>query len=184
VVTASVFHANENIEAAAKTVEWLADFSGGACAYRREHYLEAGGYVPLPTAYGMEEVDLALRLHANGRRILRTAWLRVYHDTDRARHADPRVTAASIANIVLLTYLRYPLSLWGIGLWQCLNRIQWLLRHGRRRGVLRGLWQSPALVMSHRQQRDTVSASALRSYFRLRRRSVMAPWLSAAAISE
>ena len=37
----------------------MADFSGGGCAYRKTRYLEIGGYVPIPTAYGMEEVDLA-----------------------------------------------------------------------------------------------------------------------------
>ena len=176
VVTARVFHVNEVVEAAATTAEWLADFSGGGCAYRRDHYLEAGGYVPLPTAYGMEEVDLALRLHALGRRVLRTSWLRVYHDTDRARHADPDVTAASIANIVLLTYLRYPIGLWGVGLLQCVNRIQWLLRHGRHRGVLRGLATAPGLARAHQLQRHPLPARVVQSYLNLRRHHIAASW--------
>ncbi len=176
VVTARVCHANEAIDAAATTAEWLADFSGGGCAYRRDHYLEAGGYVPLPTAYGMEEVDLALRLHALGRRVLRTPWLRVYHDTDRARHADPDVTAASIANIVLLTYLRYPISLWGVGLLQCVNRIQWLLRHGRQRGVWRGLVMAPGLALAHQSRRHPLPAGVVRSYLNLRRHHMAASW--------
>ena len=176
VVTAHVYHADEAVGADVKTAEWLADFSGGGCAYRRDHYLEAGGYVPLPTAYGMEEVDLALRLHGRGRRVLRTPWLRVFHDTDRARHADPEVTAASITNIALLTYLRYPVALWGAGLLQALNRIQWLLRHGRRRGVWRGIAGTPALARAFRSQRQALPAHVVRSYLRLRRQHLPAPW--------
>ena len=60
----------------------------GACVYRRSAFLEAGGYVPLPVAYGMEEVDLALRLHSRGGKILTTPWLRVFHNTDLKRHAE------------------------------------------------------------------------------------------------
>ncbi|MFA5909850.1 MAG: glycosyltransferase [Vicinamibacterales bacterium] len=176
IVTGHVYHTDEVVGADARTAEWLADFSGGGCAYRREHYLEAGGYVPLTTAYGMEEVDLALRLHARGRRVLRTPWLRVFHDTDRARHADPAVTAASVSNILLLTFLRYPLSLWGIGLLQCANRIQWLLRHGRRRGVWSGLVTAPAAALARRRQRQVLPARAVRSYLRLRRQHVAAAW--------
>ncbi len=176
VVTGHVYHTDEVVGADARTADWLADFSGGGCAYRREHYLEAGGYVPLATAYGMEEVDLALRLHARGRRVLRTPWLRVFHDTDRARHADPAVTAASVSNILLLTFLRYPVRLWAIGLLQCANRIQWLLRHGRRRGVLSGLVTAPAAALALRRQRQVLPARAVRSYLRLRRQHVAAAW--------
>lgn len=174
VVGAHVYHQHQSIAPDAKTAEWVADFSGGACAYRREHFLATGGYVPLATAYGMEEVDLALRLHAQGRRVLQTRWLRVFHDTDLARHADPEVTAASVANIALLTYLRYPVRLWIVGVGQWLNRIQWLLGHGRRRGVMRGIASIPATVRRHRAARRLVPAAAVRSYLRLRRHPVPA----------
>lgn len=178
VVTAQVSHADEAVRAAVRTAEWRADFYGCGCAYRRDHYLEAGGYVPLPTAYGMEEVDLALRLHAGGRRVLQSSWLRVFHDTDRARHADPEVTAASIANIVLLAYLRYPVGLWAIGVWQLINRVQWLLRNGRQHGVLRGLLLAPRLALAYRSHRATLAAASLRSYLALRRRPIAAPWMA------
>ena len=155
--------------------EWAADFSGGGCVYRRERFLEVGGYVPLSDAYNMEEVDFALRLHAKGGRVLGTPWLRVFHDTDLARHADSAVTAASIANLALLAYLRYPVHLWTIGLAQCANRIQWLLRHGRRRGILAGLADVPWRLWRHRDQRAPLPAAAVRSYFALRRQPVPAP---------
>ena len=174
VVGAHVYHQHQAVAPDAKTAEWVADFSGGACAYRREHFLAAGGYVPLETAYGMEEVDLALRLHAAGRRVLQTRWLRVFHDTDLARHADPEVTAASVANIALLTYLRYPVAMWMVGAGQGLNRIQWLLRHGRRRGVLRGLASIPATLRRSGYARRLVTGAAVRSYLRLRRHPIPA----------
>jgi GT2 family glycosyltransferase len=175
VVGAAVYHRHEAVADATRTAAWTADFAGGACAYRRDHFLETGGYVPLETAYGMEEVDLALRLHARGRRVLQTPWLRVLHDTDLARHAEPRVTAASVANLALLTYLRYPATMWAVGAGQIVNRIRWLLGHGRHHGVLAGLARIPATVRMHRRHRSTVGASAVRSYLRLRRHPVAVP---------
>ena len=179
VVGAHVFHHHETVLPDSQTAAWVADFSGGACAYRREHFLATGGYVPLATAYGMEEVDLALRLHAQGRRVLQTRWLRVFHDTDLARHADPGVTAASIANIALLTYLRYPVVLWMVGAGQCLNRIQWLLGHGRRRGVMRGIASIPSTLRRQGYARRLVPVAAVRSYLRLRRHPIPADFASA-----
>jgi GT2 family glycosyltransferase len=172
VVDAHVFHLNQAIELDADYSEWVADFSGGACAYRRSCFLETGGYVSLPIAYGMEEVDFGLRFHARGGRILRSRRLRVFHDTDLARHAAPAVTAASIANIALLGYLRYPRSLWGIAGAQCVRRIGWLLRHGRWRGVASGLTSIPGAIGAYRKARAPISARALRSYLSLRRNPV------------
>jgi GT2 family glycosyltransferase len=174
IVDAHVYHLNQPIEPDADRSEWVADFSGGGCAYRRERFLETGGYVSLTAAYGMEEVDVGLRLHARGGRVLRSRRLRVFHNTDLARHADPIVTAASIANIALLAYLRYPRWLWGVAVAQCLRRIVWLLRHRRVRGVWSGLGSIPATIGRHRRHRAPVSAHALRSYWALRRHPVPA----------
>ncbi len=171
-VCAALYHAGEAIGLDERSAQWTADFSGGACIYRRQAFLDAGGYVPLPVAYGMEEVDLAIRLHSRGGKILTTRWLRVFHNTDLRRHADPGVTAGSIANLALLAYLRYPISLWGIGAGQCANRLLWLLRHGRRRGILRGLTMIPAHLRAHHRYRLPVSGSAVRSYLALRRAPV------------
>ena len=181
VIAGRVFHVHQEIEPAVAKGEWAADFSGGGCAYRRERYLEVGGYVPLPDAYNMEEVDFAIRLHARGGKILGTPWLRVFHDTDLARHSDPDVTSASIANLALLAFLRYPVHLWSIGAGQCANRIQWLMRHGRRRGILAGLASIPSRVWRHRHERQPVPSAVVRSYLALRRQPVPAPVDSAIA---
>ena len=101
VICATLYHSHEPIALDDQRAQWTADFSGGACIFRRDAFLEAGGYVPLPVAYGMEEVDLAIRLHAQNKKILTTPWLRVFHNTDLKRHGDPGVTAGSIANLAL-----------------------------------------------------------------------------------
>ena len=172
VICAALYHIGESIGLDDFCAQWTADFRGGACIFRRSAFLEAGGYVPLPVAYGMEEVDLAIRLHSQGGRILTTPWLRVFHNTDLKRHGDPRVTAGSIANLALLAYLRYPISLWGIGVGQCANRLLWLLRHGRTRGILKGLTMIPAHLRANRSYRLPVSNRAVRSYLALRRAPV------------
>jgi GT2 family glycosyltransferase len=175
VVGGRVFHLHQPAEPPRAVAEWAADFSGGGCAYRRERYLEVGGYVPLADAYNMEEVDFALRLHAKGGRVLGTPWLRIFHNTDLARHADPGVTAASIANLALLAYLRYPVHLWTIGVAQCANRIQWLMRNGRRRGIVRGIVDIPGRLWRNRHRRSPLPSAAVRSYLALRRQPVPAP---------
>jgi len=175
IVAARIYHVNETIEPPRAVAEWAADFGGGGCAYRRGRFLEVGGYVPLPDAYNMEEVDFALRLHARGGRILSTPWLRVCHDTDRARHADPAVTAASIANLALLAFLRYPIHLWTVGAAQCANRIQWLMRHGRQRGIAAGVADIPARLWSHRHRRRPLPSTVIRSYLALRRQPIPVP---------
>ncbi len=169
VINAQVFHQGETLTPAKRVDLWTADFCGGASAYRRDHFSKTSGYVPLPVAYGMEEVDLGLRLHAVGGRVLYSKWLRVFHDTDLVRHSDPRVTAMSLANIALLVFLRYPLSLWPYGLAQLLNRLQWLLRNGRSAGILRGLTLIPRHLWQHRKFRKVVPLSSVRSYLQLRR---------------
>src|ERR1044072_605999 len=174
-VCAALYHAGESIGLDDRSAHWTADFSGGACIFRRQAFIDAGGYVPLPVAYGMEEVDLAIRLHAQGGKILTTPWLRVFHNTDLKRHGDPKVTAGSIANVALLAYLRYPVSLWGIGVGQCANRLLWLLRHGRRRGILKGVTMIPAHLRANRGYRLPVSKRAVRSYLALRRSPIFAP---------
>lgn len=169
VICAALYQVGEVIELDQQNAAWTADFSGAACLYRRQVFLNAGGYVPLPVAYGMEEVDLALRLHARGDRILTTRWLRVFHNSDLRHHADPRITASSIANLALLAYLRYPAMLWIVGMGQCANRLLWLLRHGRRRGIVKGVTMIPAHLWANHHYRLPVSGGALRSYLALRR---------------
>ena len=173
--SAIVYERDKQVDDGARKEEWAADFAGGACVFRRADFLGTNGFVPLPLAYGMEEVDLALRLHARGLRILRSPWLRVYHDTNLERHADPEDTSASIANLALLTYLRYPPSFWFVGFIQIAKRILWLLRHGRFRGIPTGVLMIPKYLHTNRSFRELVNATTIRSYLRLRRAPIAIP---------
>ena len=172
ILGAALYERGQPIRLDSCEAAWVSYFAGSACAYRRNDFLATAGYVPLPVAYGMEEVDLALRLHAQGGRILGTAWLRVFHDTDLGRHASPAVTAGSIANIALLAYLRYPPLYWPVGLGQVCNRVRWLITHGRHTGIWTGLASTPRHCWRHRHFRQVVSRSTIRTFFRLRRQSV------------
>jgi GT2 family glycosyltransferase len=176
ILNCHAFLPEETLSEPRRQIEWSSDFCGGSCVYRREIFLGTSGYVPLPTAYGMEEVDLALRLHAAGHRILNTGWLRVFHDTNLIRHAHPEVTAGSIANIALLTFLRYPVVLWPLGLAQLARRIAWLVTHGRSKGVLTGICRIPATLRVNRQHHRPLSVRPVWSYLKLRRQPVPVSW--------
>ena len=169
IICAALYHPGEVVAPDDQYGAWCADFTGGACVYDRRAFLATGGYVPLPIAYGMEEVDLALRLHAQGGRILKTTWLRVFHDTNLDRHADPEVTSRSIANLALLAYLRYPPSLWPLGVVQCANRILWLVRHKRWRGIGLGISMIPRHLRVHQKYKMRIGHKYIRSYLALRR---------------
>ena len=170
ILAADVFHKGEKIaEPTTLTPQWVDSFAGGGCAYRISMLFSSMRYVPLPIAYGMEEVDLALRLIDQGKLILHAPTLRVFHDTDLARHADPEVTAASIANIALLAYLRYPPAYWWLGVAQLASRVFWLCRVGRRRGLVRGIVMIPGYLLKHRQYRAPVSFKGMRRARALRK---------------
>ncbi|HZR78853.1 MAG TPA: glycosyltransferase [Chthoniobacterales bacterium] len=168
ILAATVYERGDDLSDEISDEKWASDFSAGGCVFRRSCFLPTNGFVPLPMAYGMEEVDLALRLHAGGQRILRSKTLRVYHDTDLRRHSDSDVTAASIANLALLAYLRYPLSLAWLGVAQIANRIRWLIKHRRWRGIFRGLIMIPGYVRRYRHYRQKIRAEFVRSYVALR----------------
>jgi GT2 family glycosyltransferase len=147
----------------------VAWFSGGACVYRKERVIDAGPYVPLPIAYGMEEVDLSLRLHALGRSIVFDPDLAVFHDSDLAHHATARINAFSLSNVGLHCYLRYPLWLWPLGAAQIISRIAWCLRSKRIRGLLFGLSLIPIQAWKYRRYRRVVSTRAIVEFIRLKR---------------
>ena len=178
ILSAAIYHQGETIQLASETVEWVADFIGCGCVYRRHAFLQTSGYVPLAVAYGMEEVDIALRFLAEDKKILKTAWLRVFHDTRLQHHSNPEIVAASIANLALLAFLRYPISMWPLGAAQCLKRIQFLVKRGRLNGILHGVWMIPAYVWSRRQLRQPLRRATVNSFLNLRRQPVRVESLS------
>jgi GT2 family glycosyltransferase len=172
VVGAAIFHQNETIKDDQFEIYQEHSFVGCGCAYRRQIFLEMQGYVELPIAYGMEEVDLSLRLYDAQWKVLISPWLRVFHNTALTHHTKPKITAASISNQILLTYLRYPVALWWIGFGQALNRIFWLIKHQRFAGISSGIANIPALIADNHQYRSTVKSDSLKSFLHLKRNPV------------
>jgi GT2 family glycosyltransferase len=169
IISATLYHPGEQIEPPTSAIVRVADFPGCACIYRRDHFKEFGGYLPIAIPYGIEEVDLALRYCSRGAVIYRADCLRVFHDNDRSEHADAGITAASIVNIALLTFLRYPVVCWPIGVWQVMGRLIWLIKVGRIAGIFQGVRRIPVELLKFRQNRTALPTSAILSYLRLRR---------------
>jgi len=88
-------------------------FVGSASITRRSMYLQLPGYIAVPAAYGVEEADLSLQVHAAGFEILSSPWLRAWHD--RPQSDNLHTILPWISNEILLAYLRFPKSLqpWG-----------------------------------------------------------------------
>lgn len=171
IVDAELYHPGEQITAPTDEILRVADFAGGACIYRREKFQEIGGYLPIVIPYGIEEVDLALRCCAHRAPIYHAGCLRVFHDNDRSEQAGKTVTAASIINIALLAFLRYPVACWPVGVGQVINRLIWLVRMGRISGIVHGLAGTPGELLMRRKDRKPVSMSAVVTYLQLRRSS-------------
>ncbi|NJN73120.1 MAG: glycosyltransferase [Limnothrix sp. RL_2_0] len=173
VVGAAIYHQNETIEDDQFEIYQEHSFIGCGCAYRKDIFLEMQGYVELPVAYGMEEVDLSLRLYNAQWKVLISPWLRVFHDTSLTHHTKPKITAASISNQILLTYLRYPICLWWIGFGQTLSRIIWLVKHRRFAGIFSGIINIPILIASNYQHRSVVKSDSLKSFLYLKRNPIV-----------
>lgn len=146
----------------------VAAFVGCGCIYRKSAFLATRGYVSLPVAYGMEEVDLALQLHQLDIPIIHCPKLVVVHDTELSHHESARITAGAIQNQALLAWLRYPIESFPYGFMQWLNKIRDSLLRRRFAGAVRGIVSTPGHVWRYRSLRKPVSASALAGWRNLR----------------
>ncbi len=143
--------------------------SGCGCIFRRSWYLKVGGFVPLPIAYNMEEVDMGLRLHALGGVIVRDAELRIIHDKPHPTQVSAEVNAHVLANTALLPFLRFPIWLWPVGFWQLLHRLIYLMSKGWTQGIGHGLAMIPEHLHKHLQWRSKVKSTVIISWLFLRR---------------
>lgn len=146
----------------------IAVSSGCGCVFLKSWFQRTKGFVPLPVAYGMEEVDVSLQLHALGGKIIHDPGLHVKHDKLPPTEVNAELNARVIANFALFPYLRYPCSFWPVGLWQVLRRCFYMVTHGWFAGTLRGLQMIPDHLRQHRPYKAHVSARALLSWFSLR----------------
>ena len=144
------------------------DYPGCGHALRVAAYREISGYLDRPVAYGLEEVDVAMQLHAAGWRLLKCGDLRVFHDTDMVHGPRPEITAASIENAALMAWLRYPVALWPLGILQYANTIRSMLANRGVQGIVGGILRTPVELWRHRHLRRALSSTAIRSYLRQR----------------
>ena len=147
----------------------VVDYTGCGYALRTSVYRSLSGFVDRPTAYGLEEKDLAMQLHSAGYKIMMCHDLRVCHDTDLAHHSHPEITSATIQNAALLTWLRYPLTLWPYGALQYANVIWFMLSKGRLAGIASGVLGTPASLWRYRHLRQPLPALSIISYRRARK---------------
>ena len=143
-------------------------FENCGCAIRREAFLQTDGFLPLRHAYGMEEADVSLQLLDKGWQILNVPDFWVYHDTGMEHHASAPVNAAQIANTALLAFLRYPITLWPLGILQTINRVKYAISVRRFRGIAKGLWDIPYACWKYRAARKPVKAETIHLARKLR----------------
>lgn len=151
-----------------KDIQQASCFENCGCAIRREAFLQTEGFLPLRHAYGMEEADVSLQLLDKGWQILNVPNLWVYHDTGMEHHASPAVNAAQITNTALLAFLRYPVTLWPLGILQTLNRVKYAISMRRFRGIMKGLWDIPFVCRKYRLPRKPVKAETVHLARKLR----------------
>lgn len=173
VVAAAIYYQNQSIADDTQSTSWVATFEGCGCAYKKTDFLKTDGYMQLQWAYGAEEVDIAIQLHAQDRKILQTDWLRVYHDTHHQHHKNTKINAANISNIALLAYVRYPFSMWGLAFLQVFNRVIYSIKMQRYTGIMLGLLSIPNQIWSYRKYRKPIPSKALDKYFNLRKKPIL-----------
>lgn len=148
----------------------VAAHSGYACIFNKAWFGRMGGFVPLPFAYCMEEVDYGIRVHAAGGYLLHCPWVPVEHAMIE-RPIEPGFQAGALRNICLFLFLRYPPALWPLAALQILRRALWLARRCPS-ALPSGLAGIPAHLWRHRRYRATVPAEKILSWLRLQRRPV------------
>jgi GT2 family glycosyltransferase len=148
-------------------------FSGCGCVFSKRWFSKTTGHVPLRVAYCMEEVDLSLRLNAIGGMIVHDPGLRVCHLRNAAPSLDAESNARVLANVALMAFLRYPLVLFPLGVWNVIRRIVFLIQKGWLAGIGSGLLLIPYYFVAYRGYREPVALRSIISWFKLRRTPVL-----------
>ena len=144
-------------------------YTGCGYGVRVKAYNETTGHLDRYCPYGFEEFDLAMQLHGNRWELADCRNLRVFHDTSLAHHPRAEITAGTIENAALITYLRYPIRLWYYGILQYLNVIWFMIKMRRYHGLPTGILRTPLTLWSYRRRRQVLGAHSVSSYLQLRR---------------
>lgn len=149
---------------------WLqAVYPGCGHVMSRDWFLRTRGYIPIPIAYNLEEVDVSIQLHAMGGRCLQSGELRVLHDHLPPVREDEKIQVAMMINTVLFPMLRYPLPLLPQACGSALRRLFRLALQREWRVIARSLCMLPAEVWHYLPLRAPVSTEAAWSWLLLRR---------------
>jgi GT2 family glycosyltransferase len=149
----------------------VSSFVGCGCVYRKTAFLQTAGYLPLPVAYGMEEVDLALQMHDLNLSVIECPELKVFHDTHLAHHQSARITSGAVKNQALLVWIRYPWFAFPLGFLQWLNKIRDSIFRKRIIGSVRGVLETPLHLWHYRHHRRPVTWQTLMSSRKKARRT-------------
>lgn len=168
VLAAAIYFPGEIVQERAPEVKIVSDYTGCGYAVRADAYRQTAGHIDRPCAYGVEEVDLAMQLHALEWTILQCRSLRVFHDTQFSHHSSAEVVASTVQNVALRAYLRYPVQLWPRAVLQLCNIVWFALKQRRFAGLGRGLWGIPAALRHHASCRQQLPADKIRSYLNAR----------------
>ncbi|MGC4095643.1 MAG: glycosyltransferase family A protein [Nitrospira sp.] len=142
----------------------ISTYSGCGSIFSKAWMSRIVGFLPLRYAYGMEEVDVSLQLHEHGGLIVRDSQLRVIHDRSTSTSWDENIGAHALANNILFTWLRFPISCLGVGLLRTLSYIKWQTQYGSFSNIRRGLSFAWLKIISFRHARRPVKESTLLSW--------------------
>lgn len=149
---------------------WLqANYLGCGHLMNGDWFLRTKGYLPLPVAYNLEEVDVSIQLHDLGARCLQSGALRVFHDHPVTLRETEDTQVAMMINTVLFPWLRYPLPLLPQACGSILRRLFRLALSGEWRVILRSLRALPAAMWHYLPMRVPVRAATAWSWLLLRR---------------
>ncbi len=144
--------------------------SGCGSVFRKSWFQRIRGFVPLPIAYNMEEVDIGLQLHAVNGMIVHDPLLRVVHDRVPDTEINADMNAQILANTALFPFLRFPIWFWPLGVWSVCRRLQWMIAQGWTKGLRHGLQMIPGRMQQYKTYRRAVSSRTLLSWLKLKRR--------------
>lgn len=135
----------------------------------RDWFRRTRGYLPVPIAYNLEEVDVSLQLHELGGLCLHSGELRVFHDHPVPLRETEDTQVAMMINTVLFPLVRYPLPLLPQAGGSMLRRLLRLALKGEWRVIGRSLWALPSALYHYLPLRAPVRASTACSWLLLRR---------------
>lgn len=167
-IESTIYHLNEEKPLETREFWHCHLFTACGVAYRKNWFNKIGDFVPVTIAYGLEEVDFALRATQWQALFIRTSWLTVFHNTELSHHVTSKINAAAISNIGVLAFLRYPVKMWLYASFQVLNRIVWSFRNKRFNGLVKGVLQIPIKSYSLVKYRKALPSKTIVSFLKNR----------------